>query len=100
MLVRGLVDGALLDAFGYAGGAVIFVSSARSAVLKLWPSYRAAWRFSNTQALTELDGFDLLWVSALPGISEELLFRGLVVIQLNMYVVSCLFPQYLPLCES
>eukprot|EP00958_Prasinococcus_capsulatus_P017339 scaffold1947_cov207-Prasinococcus_capsulatus_cf.AAC.26 len=67
---------ATLQAFGYAGGAVILVSAARSSVLRLWPAYRAAWRFSNTQALTELDGFDLVWVSALPGISEELLFRG------------------------
>mmetsp|Transcript_188 Transcript_188/g.617 ORF Transcript_188/g.617 Transcript_188/m.617 type:complete len:316 (+) Transcript_188:62-1009(+) len=81
---------ATLQAFGYAGGAVILVSAARSSVLRLWPAYRAAWRFSNTQALTELDGFDLVWVSALPGISEELLFRGALMPLVGMNIYGAL----------
>jgi len=31
------------------------------------------------QVLTPLAWYDLLWVAALPGISEELLFRGALI---------------------
>ena len=35
--------------------------------------------YSSLQVLTPLSGADLLWLAALPGISEELLFRGALI---------------------
>ncbi|CAI5469210.1 unnamed protein product [Closterium sp. Yama58-4] len=56
--------------------AAAIVSAARLALLRLSPAFLAATNASNTRALSNLNATDLIWVSLLPGISEELLFRG------------------------
>lgn len=52
------------------------VTAARLALLSTWPAFAEATDASNQQVLASLTQADLLWVSCLPGISEELLFRG------------------------
>ncbi|GJP73689.1 hypothetical protein CLOP_g4378 [Closterium sp. NIES-67] len=56
--------------------AAAVVSAARLALLRLLPAFAAATNASNVRALSNLNATDLIWVSVLPGISEELLFRG------------------------
>eukprot|EP00467_Chlorarachnion_reptans_P023314 CAMPEP_0114497424 /NCGR_PEP_ID=MMETSP0109-20121206/6319_1 /TAXON_ID=29199 /ORGANISM="Chlorarachnion reptans, Strain CCCM449" /LENGTH=338 /DNA_ID=CAMNT_0001674809 /DNA_START=106 /DNA_END=1122 /DNA_ORIENTATION=+ len=61
---------------GVAVGVGLTVTLLRQITLQLWEEYQWATDRSNEQVLRPLNKFDLLWVAALPGISEELLFRG------------------------
>ncbi|KAK9832776.1 hypothetical protein WJX81_000085 [Elliptochloris bilobata] len=55
------------------------VTAARQALLHVWPAFAAASQRSNRQVLSALSPLDLLWVAAVPGISEEFLFRGALI---------------------
>lgn len=57
-------------------GLVVLVSSLRFVLLKTWPYFAESSEAANTQVLTSLEPFDYIIVAFLPGISEELLFRG------------------------
>ncbi len=60
-------------------GCAAVVSGARLLLLQRWQAFAEATDKSNQQVLQNLAPFDLLWVSFLPGISEELLFRGALI---------------------
>ncbi len=49
----------------------------------LWPSYRACSNYYLELVLTPLVWPDLLWLGLLPGLSEELLFRGVILAALS-----------------
>ncbi|KAL0048712.1 hypothetical protein WJX82_009409 [Trebouxia sp. C0006] len=55
------------------------VTGARLALLAIWSDFAEASDTSNQQVLTPLTRADLIWLSCLPGISEELLFRGALI---------------------
>lgn len=57
-------------------GLVVLVSSCRYLLLKTWPDFAESSEAANQQILTSLEPLDYLVVAFLPGISEELLFRG------------------------
>lgn len=57
-------------------GSVLLVSSTRFLLLKIWPDFANSSETANQQVLTSLEPLDYLVVAFLPGISEELLFRG------------------------
>ncbi|XP_073304862.1 uncharacterized protein [Primulina huaijiensis] len=57
-------------------GSVLLVSSTRFLLLKIWPDFAKSSETANRQVLTSLEPLDYLAVAFLPGISEELLFRG------------------------
>lgn len=57
-------------------GLVLLISSSRYLLLKTWPDFAESSERANKQVLTSLDAFDYVLVAFLPGISEELLFRG------------------------
>lgn len=57
-------------------GLVMLVSSCRYLLLKTWPDFAESSEAANQQVLTSLQPLDYLVVSILPGVSEELLFRG------------------------
>lgn len=61
---------------GLIMGSVILVSSCRFLLLKIWPDFAESSQAANQQVLTSLEPIDYLVVAFLPGISEELLFRG------------------------
>ncbi|KAH6807266.1 CAAX amino terminal protease family protein [Perilla frutescens var. frutescens] len=61
---------------GLIMGSVIVVSSCRFLLLKIWPDFAESSQAANQQVLTSLEPLDYLVVAFLPGISEELLFRG------------------------
>ncbi|KAJ6689123.1 hypothetical protein OIU85_005522 [Salix viminalis] len=57
-------------------GLVILVSSCRYLLLKTWPDFAESSEAANHQVLTSLQPLDYVVVSFLPGVTEELLFRG------------------------
>ncbi|KAL9246550.1 hypothetical protein vseg_020068 [Gypsophila vaccaria] len=57
-------------------GLVLSISIARYTLLKTWTDFAESSESANTQVLTSLQPFDYLIVAFLPGVSEELLFRG------------------------
>ncbi|KAI3720380.1 hypothetical protein L6452_21296 [Arctium lappa] len=57
-------------------GLVIIISSSRFLLLKTWSDFAESSEASNQQVLTSLEPIDYAVVAFLPGISEELLFRG------------------------
>ncbi|KAG5240751.1 CAAX amino terminal protease protein [Salix suchowensis] len=57
-------------------GLVILVSSCRYLLLKTWPDFAESSEAANQQVLTSLQPLDYVVVSFLPGVTEELLFRG------------------------
>ncbi|XP_010556358.1 PREDICTED: uncharacterized protein LOC104825684 [Tarenaya hassleriana] len=58
------------------GGMVIFITSCRLLLLKSWPDFAESSNAANRQVLSSLEPLDYLVVSVLPGVSEEILFRG------------------------
>ncbi len=71
--LRGTVD-ALLLGLGIAVG----ITAASSLVYRLWPAYRQSADFYLEIVLKPLVLPDLIWLGLLPGMSEELLFRGVM----------------------
>ncbi|CAI0627207.1 unnamed protein product [Linum tenue] len=61
---------------GLIFGLVLVISSSRFLLLKTWPDFRESSEAANQQVLTSLEPLDYLLVAFLPGVSEELLFRG------------------------
>ncbi|XP_076960204.1 uncharacterized protein LOC143636513, partial [Bidens hawaiensis] len=57
-------------------GLVVLISSSRLLLLKTWSDFAESSEASNQQVLTSLEPLDYAIVAFLPGISEELLFRG------------------------
>lgn len=55
---------------------VVFISSCRQLLLIFWPEFAESSKAANQQVLGSLGTWDYVVVSFLPGISEELLFRG------------------------
>jgi hypothetical protein len=63
---------------GATAGTVVLVASLRQILLSTWPEFSQSSRQSTKQVLGPLQLNDYLVVSFLPGISEELLFRGAI----------------------
>ncbi|XP_057949435.1 uncharacterized protein LOC131144672 isoform X1 [Malania oleifera] len=57
-------------------GLVLMVSSCRYLLLKTWPDFAESSEAANRQVLSSLEPLDYILVAVLPGVSEELLFRG------------------------
>ncbi|PWA49931.1 zinc finger, RING/FYVE/PHD-type [Artemisia annua] len=60
-------------------GLVILISSSRFLLLKTWSDFAESSEASNQQVLTSLEPLDYAFVAFVPGISEELLFRGALI---------------------
>lgn len=57
-------------------GIIILVSSSRYLLIKAWPDFAESNDAANKQVLSSLEPLDYIAVAFLPGVSEELLFRG------------------------
>ena len=55
------------------------VTAARALLLQRWPAFAEASQRSNGLVMPKLSALDLAWLAALPGFSEELLFRGALI---------------------
>ncbi|MFN5725391.1 MAG: CPBP family intramembrane glutamate endopeptidase, partial [Pseudanabaena sp.] len=67
-------------------GAVIGIGVAllSSLIYEIWESYRIAAQEYLEMVLKPLEPVDLIWLGLLPGLSEEMLFRGVALPALGM----------------
>ncbi|KAK7359053.1 hypothetical protein VNO77_00999 [Canavalia gladiata] len=65
-------------------GLVVLISSSRYLLLKTWTDFAESSEAANQQVLSSLQPLDYIVVAFLPGISEELLFRGAILPLLGM----------------
>lgn len=73
---------------------VIIITS--TLVYRLWPAYRQSADLYMELVLKPLTWSDLIWLGLLPGLSEELLFRGVMLSALGLnlgalLISSCIF---------
>ena len=69
-------------------GLGLTITAASSLVYRLWPDYRKSADFYLELVLTPLLLPDILWLGLLPGLSEELLFRGVMLPALGLNIAS------------
>ncbi|KAK1406059.1 hypothetical protein QVD17_42256 [Tagetes erecta] len=69
-------------------GLVILISFSRLLLLKTWSDFAESSEASNQQVLTSLEPQDYAIVAFLPGISEELLFRGALLPLFGVNLIS------------
>lgn len=67
-----------------AGAIGLGITVASSLVYRLWPAYRKSADFYLALVLKPLLWPDLIWLGLLPGLSEELLFRGVMLPALGL----------------
>ncbi|MFB2893600.1 lysostaphin resistance A-like protein [Aerosakkonemataceae cyanobacterium BLCC-F50] len=65
-------------------GVGCLISGASSLVYRLWPAYRKSADLYLNLVLKPLLWPDLIWLGLLPGLSEELLFRGVMLPALGL----------------
>jgi membrane protease YdiL (CAAX protease family) len=69
----------LISAIPFGVGLGLFVTVASSLVYRVWPAYRQSADYYLHMVLKPLLWTDLIWLGLLPGLSEELLFRGVMI---------------------
>ncbi len=69
-------------------GLGLAITVASSLVYRLWPAYRHSADFYLEFVLKPLVLLDLIWVGLLPGLSEELLFRGVMLPALGLNITG------------
>lgn len=62
----------------------LFISAASSLIYRLWGAYRRSADFYLQMVLKPLVWLDFIWLGLLPGMSEELLFRGIMLPALGL----------------
>jgi membrane protease YdiL (CAAX protease family) len=75
---------AYLMGVGLAGGIVL----ASGIIYRLWPAYRKSADGYLEMVIRPLVWPDLIWLGLLPGLSEELLFRGVMIPALGFDLVA------------
>jgi membrane protease YdiL (CAAX protease family) len=71
-------------ALPWGAGVGLAITAASSIVYRLWPAYRQSADYYLALVLKPLEWPDLIWLGLLPGMSEELLFRGVMLSDLGM----------------
>lgn len=69
-------------------GIAIAISAVSSLVYHLWPEYRRSADYYLELVIKPLLWPDLIWLGLLPGLSEELLFRGVMLTALGMNLLA------------
>jgi uncharacterized protein len=64
------------------------ITAASAIVYRFWPAYRQSADYYLELVLKPLVWSDLLWLGLLPGMSEELLFRGLLLPTLGLNAIG------------
>ena len=72
-------------------GVGLTISLASAIVYRLWPSYRRSADVYLELILTPLVWPDLIWLGLLPGMSEELLFRGIMLPAFGLNAIGLMF---------
>ncbi len=82
---------ALVWGVGLAGGITI----ASSIIYRIWPAYRESANIYLNMVIRPLLWPDLLWLGLLPGLSEELLFRGVMLPALGLNLAAVIISSLL-----
>jgi len=69
-------------------GLGLTITAASSLVYRLWPAYRRSADFYLELVLKPLLLLDIIWLGLLPGLSEELLFRGVMLPALGLNIIG------------
>ncbi|ELR97712.1 CPBP family intramembrane glutamic endopeptidase [Gloeocapsa sp. PCC 73106] len=77
-------------------GLALLIILSSSLIYRLWPAYRHSADSYLELVLKPLTWSDLIWLGLLPGLSEELLFRGVMLSALGLnlgalIISSCIF---------
>lgn len=62
----------------WGGAFALGISVASAIIYQIWPRYRASADYYVRLVVRPLAPLDLMWLGLLPGLSEELLFRGVM----------------------
>ena len=76
------------DALLWGIGMAVGISVASSIVYRLWPAYRRSADIYLELVIKPLVWPDLIWLGLLPGLSEELLFRGVMLPAFGLNVTA------------
>ncbi len=82
---------ALVWGVGLAGG----ITVASSIIYRLWPAYRESANIYLNMVIRPLLWPDLIWLGLLPGLSEELLFRGVMLPALGLNLAAVIISSLL-----
>lgn len=77
-----------LKAFGIGISMAVGIAAISGAIYRLWPAYRRSAQYYLELVLKPLVWSDLIWLGLLPGLSEELLFRGVMIPAFGSGVVA------------
>lgn len=69
-------------------GMAVGISIASSIIYRLWPSYQRSADIYLELVIKPLVWADLIWLGLLPGLSEELLFRGVMLPALGLNITA------------
>ena len=69
-------------------GLGLIITTASFVVYRLWPAYRRSSDFYLEFVLKPLLLLDIIWVGLLPGLSEELLFRGVMLPAIGLNITG------------
>lgn len=69
-------------------GLGLIITAASTLIYRLWPAYRKSADFYLEFVLQPLLWPDLIWLGLLPGLSEELLFRGVMLPAFGLGLVA------------
>ena len=80
----------------YGAALAVLIIVASGVIYRLWPAYRESADAYLAFVIEPLVWPDLIWLGLLPGLSEELLFRGVILAALGLggiavVVSSCIF---------
>ncbi len=83
------------DALVWGVSTAVGISISSSIIYRLWPAYRRSADIYLELVIKPLVWPDLIWLGLLPGLSEELLFRGLMLpafgLNITAVIISSLF---------
>ncbi len=80
-----------IEAFPQGLGVGLLITALSSLVYRLWPAYRQSADLYLEMVLKPLLLPDIIWLGLLPGLSEELLFRGVMLPALGLDMPGLLF---------
>ena len=72
-------------------GIGVGITLASTLIYRLWPAYRHSADFYLELVLKPLLWPDLIWLGLLPGLSEELLFRGVMLPAVGLNAIGLIF---------
>ena len=75
---------ALLSSLALAGG----ITLCSGIIYRLWPAYRRSADYYLELVIKPLMWTDIIWLGLLPGLSEELLFRGVMLPALGLNIAA------------